>query len=105
MTHYHRRMKPAQHEYNLRWWLVPLALGLLSLAAWLATPQLEERARQAPHALPTAPPGLSPEFPLGVEAPVNETALAAAPVLQGSAVRAAELSAVLPEEERHAPHF
>jgi hypothetical protein len=84
MTHPHRHPRPSEQDFDLRWWLVPLALLLLSVAAWLASPSLDERARAQP-AGPAAPPGLPAEFPIGIEATEAPAAVAGLPARQASA--------------------
>lgn len=105
MNSHHRRIRPEDFDFDLRWWLVPAVLVLLALAAWLSVPSLDERART----LPAAMPQQSPEFWIGNE-PTPDTAPVAtgdstAPLQSASAASAQHSNAQADTEDNHAPTF
>ena len=101
MTNIHRRTRPEDHEFDLRWWLVPGVLALLVLAAVLAVPSLERRYTVR-HA---AAPQKAPEFVVDAIATSALNNLPQRQAPQGSAAPAAQTVDPNTEEDNHAATF
>lgn len=102
MTNYLRRSKLQDYDINPRWWLVPLALVLLlTLAAWLAAPSLDDRVLSRQAAAPLA----GTEFSTGAPDATTHHGLTHTPVAPVRATPLAERNEPSTEEDNHAATF